>query len=270
MATPWRNCYASVALVDEINKRFTDRDRASDGTIGDAAHATRTSDHNPWVILDEVGIVRARDVDKDGVDAAGLTEYLRQLGADGDNRLYPGGYVIFNRRITTPDFSGWKTYTGSNPHTAHFHVSFSTAAAGFDSTRPWGIWPTTAAVAKSAVRPVPAPLPPQLEDDLMAAIPLRLDAARTFTEAIGAEAGAGSMVASRAWVTFGSTYGGTTWKRVTALSNTGVVLASWSDVRTTNNTNVAQELPAGTRCVTVEGQSDNAGTRPWASVWCVR
>jgi hypothetical protein len=139
----WRNCYASVALVDELNKRWPNRDRASDGTIGDAAHATRTSDHNPWLVLGGVGIVRARDVDKDGVDAAGLVEYLRQLGAQRDNRLYPGGYVIFNRRITTPDFSGWKTYTGSNPHTAHFHVSFSTVAAGFDSPRPWGIWPTT-------------------------------------------------------------------------------------------------------------------------------
>ena len=139
----WRNCYASVALVDEINKRWPSRDRASDGTIGDAAHATRTSDHNPWLVLGGVGIVRARDVDKDGVDAAGLVEYLRQLGAQRDNRLYPGGYVIFNRRITTPDFSGWKTYTGSNPHDKHFHVSFSTVASGFDSSRPWGIWPAT-------------------------------------------------------------------------------------------------------------------------------
>jgi hypothetical protein len=124
--------------------------------------------------------------------------------------------------------------------------------------------------ARSASALASPPPPPQLEDDLMASVHINLDAARTFTEAIGAEVGGGSMVASRGWVTFGSTYGGTTWKRVTALSNTGSVLASWSDVRTTNNTNVAQELPPGTRCVTVEGQSDNAGTRPWASVWCVR
>ncbi|GAA1299807.1 hypothetical protein [Pseudonocardia xinjiangensis] len=105
---------------------------------------------------------------------------------------------------------------------------------------------------------------------MMAAIPLRLDATRTFHEAIGAEVGAGSQVASKGFVTFGSTFGGTTWSRVTALSNTGAVLATWTDVRTNNNTSADRELPAGTRSVTVEGQSDNDGTRPWASVWCIR
>src|SRR5690242_13851343 len=124
MATTWRNCAASLVLVAEINKRWPGRDKASDGTIGDAAHAVRTSDHNPWVVVDGVGVVRARDVDKDGVDAAWLVEYLRQLGAKRDPRLYPNGYVIFNRRITSPDFSTWKTYTGTNPHDHHFHVSF--------------------------------------------------------------------------------------------------------------------------------------------------
>lgn len=35
-------------------------------------------------------------------------------------------YVIWNRRIisTTYPTAGWKTYTGSNPHTDHVHVSF--------------------------------------------------------------------------------------------------------------------------------------------------
>lgn len=149
----WRNCQASMTLVNEINKRWPGRDKASDGTIGDAAHATRTSDHNPWYVLAGVGIVRARDVDKDGVDAAWLVEYLRTLGAKRDPRLYPGGYVIFNRRITDADFSGWHTYTGSNPHDHHFHVSFSTVPAGFDSAAPWGI--ATA-----------APTIPATEDDM--------------------------------------------------------------------------------------------------------
>jgi hypothetical protein len=144
----WRNCQASLVLVEEINRRWPSRDKSSDGTIGDAAHAVRTSDHNPWVVHGGIGIVRARDVDKDGIDAAWCVEHLRQLGARRDPRLYPNGYVIFNRRITKPDFSGWAVYTGSNPHDHHFHVSFTTSPAGFDSSAPWGIATAPAAPAE--------------------------------------------------------------------------------------------------------------------------
>lgn len=142
-ANPWRNCNASVKLLEEINARWPGRDKTSDGTIGDAAHAARTSDHNPWVVIVEngrqMGIVRARDIDRDGIDAAWLAEYLRQLGLKRDPRLFPNGYVIFNRRITNPDFGAWREYTGSNPHTAHVHVSFSTNREGYDSAAAWGL-----------------------------------------------------------------------------------------------------------------------------------
>jgi Putative peptidoglycan binding domain len=134
----WRNCQASLAFVAAVNAKYPNRDKASDGTIGDAAHATRSSDHNPWRI-DSHGqpVVGARDVDKDGVDAPWIVEQLRLLGRAGDRRLTGGGYVIFNRRITTPDYSGWKVYTGTNPHDHHFHVSFSQAEAGYDDAGPW-------------------------------------------------------------------------------------------------------------------------------------
>jgi len=81
----WRNCKASAVLVDEINRRWPGRDKTSDGTIGDAAHATRTSDHNPWIVVDKVGVVRARDVDKDGIDAPWLAEWLRRRGEAGED-----------------------------------------------------------------------------------------------------------------------------------------------------------------------------------------
>lgn len=133
----WRNCNASMTLLAYVNARWPLRDKASDGTIGDAAHATRDSDHNPWVINNGMGVVRARDIDVDGIDAGWLAEQLRLRGAAGDPRLTGGGYVILNRRITRADFSGWSVYTGVNPHTAHMHVSFSLNAAGYDSTAPW-------------------------------------------------------------------------------------------------------------------------------------
>lgn len=133
----WRLAQALVTLRAWVNAKWPKRDRTSDGTIGDAAHASRHSDHNPWVKVRGVGVVRALDIDKDGVNLAWLFEELRKLGAKRDPRLYPGGYLILNRRITKPDFSGWATYTGSNPHTQHGHVSFSTNATGFDSLRAW-------------------------------------------------------------------------------------------------------------------------------------
>jgi hypothetical protein len=147
----WRNCAASLALVAEVNERWPRRDRTSDGTIGDAAHAARSSDHNPGLVVAGQGVVRARDIDVDGVDMAWLVEHLRQLGAAGDRRLAGGGYLIFNRRITRPDFTGWKVYTGTNPHDHHAHVSFSRDPAGFDSTAPWGIATAAAPAAPTAL-----------------------------------------------------------------------------------------------------------------------
>lgn len=134
----WRLASALVDLRNEVNTRWPDRDKTSDGTIGDAAHASRSSDHNPWVKdATGVGVVRAIDIDVDGIDSGWLAEYLRQRGRDGDPRLTNGGYVILNRRITNDDFSGWHAYTGSNPHTSHVHVSFSRTR--YDDRGSWGI-----------------------------------------------------------------------------------------------------------------------------------
>lgn len=151
-----------MTLIGEVNARWPGRGKASDGTIGDAEHATRSSDHNPWVVLAEEGIVRARDIDRDGIDAPWLAEHLRKLGATGDKRLTDGGYVIFNRRITAPDFRSWRAYQGTNPHVAHLHVSFSRLSAGFDSAGPWGI----ANPARSSPTPAPPPPMPQETDVL--------------------------------------------------------------------------------------------------------
>lgn len=155
----WRNCNASLRLVEAINARWPNRDKTTDGTIGDAAHAARTSDHNPWIKVNGIGVVRARDIDKDGIDAEWLAEELRKLGAAGDKRLVGGGYVIYNRRITSPDFSRWNAYNGANPHTSHIHVSFTTNPAGFDSNDAWEF------LGQSSVAPV-APAEPVVSEDI--------------------------------------------------------------------------------------------------------
>lgn len=131
----WRNCSASMTLVSEVNSRWPSRNRMSDGTVGDLSHQARPSDHNP----NAAGVVRARDITASGIDTAWLCEHLRILGRAGDPRLANGGYLIFNRRITNPDFKTWRVYTGSNPHVSHMHVSFTRTPAGYDSTASWGI-----------------------------------------------------------------------------------------------------------------------------------
>lgn len=146
MTDPWRMCVAGATLRAETNARWPRRDKASDGGIGDATHASRSSDHNPWIKKPpppSMGIVRATDTDVNGIDAAWFAEHIRKRGAAGDPRLINGGYVIFNRRITTPDWKGWKVYTGTNPHTSHVHVSFTRDLAEFDLSLPWGITTTT-------------------------------------------------------------------------------------------------------------------------------
>ena len=57
-------------------------------------------------------------------------------------------YIISNRRIANfqpldgqPAFA-WRTYTGSNPHEKHFHISVKpgkTGPGGYDTTSDWSI-----------------------------------------------------------------------------------------------------------------------------------
>lgn len=121
-----------------INTRWPNRDKGSDGWIGDAAHQARTSDHNPDP---RTGVVRALDIDKDGVHPPTVLAAAM---------LHPGvRYVIHNRRIYHVD-KAFKpaVYTGSNPHTGHVHTSIQhTKAAEVDKTdwRPVSAafqWPT--------------------------------------------------------------------------------------------------------------------------------
>lgn len=142
----WRMANSLETLRDEINKAAPNRSTVSDGGIGDAAHASRTSDHNPWVTLNGVGIVRARDFTNDpsgGLDCNRLATFLALKLAEGKHpALGSGAYVIWNKRIISRDRikEMWRPYSGSNAHQHHLHLSVATSAAGFDSRQSWG-WP---------------------------------------------------------------------------------------------------------------------------------
>lgn len=115
-----------VKLRDEIDARWPNRDRRSDGWIGDENHSHRQSDHNP----DEGGMVHAIDVDKDGINVKLLLD-----STIGDRRVW---YVIWNRNIWSRTYD-WKRrdYNGSNPHTSHVHISINYNDYSEFNTRRW-------------------------------------------------------------------------------------------------------------------------------------
>lgn len=116
-----------VRLRDEFNQIAPARDKASDGWIGDSAHSSRSSDHNP----DSRGLVHAIDVDTD-LRESDLTmqkcvdkvlSHCRRSSSDPLNEARLT-YIIWDRHIY--EAPGWskQPYTGSSdPHTNHAHFS---------------------------------------------------------------------------------------------------------------------------------------------------
>lgn len=148
----WRVARTLETLRGEIDKAAPRRNKASDGSIGDAAHSSRTSDHNP----NGAGVVRARDFTHDpagGLDCFALASHL--VGLLGKHPgLRGGAYIIWQGRIISTDRlgEGWRKYTGSNPHNHHLHLSCG--REGYDSTQPYD-WPPAP--------PAPATLPKRVQ-----------------------------------------------------------------------------------------------------------
>ena len=117
-------CKAGHQLREQIDDLYMDRDRKSDGWLGDTRHSVRKSDHNP----DKNGIVRALDIDADlgahKEEAYALVEKIRKCAKRGDKRIK---YIIYDGKIMSP-IMNWKRrkYRGANPHRSHFHISFTT------------------------------------------------------------------------------------------------------------------------------------------------
>jgi hypothetical protein len=134
----WRAAESLLALLDQVDAQWPTRSKASDGTIGDAAHQSRDSDHNPWVRDGMTGVVTAIDITHDPVSGCDANGIVSALVSSRDLRIK---YIIWNRRIINSSVSPWlwRTYRGANPHTAHFHLSVSSNKALYDDTRAWDI-----------------------------------------------------------------------------------------------------------------------------------
>ena len=119
-------CKAGQQLREQFDDTFPDRDRRSDGWLGDQRHSTRPSQHNPDP---KTGIVSAIDVDRD-VHKSGkpdlmpdIADQLRLAAKAGEKRI---AYIIFDGRIASSRMGWrWRKYSGSNPHNKHCHISFT-------------------------------------------------------------------------------------------------------------------------------------------------
>ena len=117
---------SAIQLREQFDDTFPDRDRRSDGWIGDLRHSARPSDHNPDPAT---GVVRAIDVDRD-VHKSGkpdlmpdIADQIRLAAKRGEKRI---SYIIFAGRIASSRMGWrWRKFSGSNPHNAHCHISFS-------------------------------------------------------------------------------------------------------------------------------------------------
>jgi hypothetical protein len=128
-----------VTLRNQINKRWPRRDKRSDGWIGDKAHVTRQSDHNP----DARGLVHALDIDADldPKDPGAAQRLANQIvayaasGIPGSNRIK---YVVFNDQIASGTYANsmWKWRGSGYGHMHHIHVSFSTKGENNAQTFP--------------------------------------------------------------------------------------------------------------------------------------
>lgn len=126
----WRVAKSLLKLRDQVNAGFPNRSKDSDGTIGNAEHSSRESDHNP----DPHGVVCAMDITNDP-----LHQLSSEQLAEIVRRDFRVSYVISNKKISNPKIQGgaWRHYGGPNPHNHHCHISVIDDPRLYDDESPW-------------------------------------------------------------------------------------------------------------------------------------
>ena len=129
---------AGVTLRDQLNAKFINRDKSSDGWIGDPAHATRgnVSLHNP----DKRGLVFALDVDENfGVgkwrNGGAAKRFANELLAYSRSTL-PGHdrvlHVVYEDQVASGTYKAkalfFKFRGRGYSHYQHIHISFAEPA----------------------------------------------------------------------------------------------------------------------------------------------
>jgi hypothetical protein len=156
----WSLAPSLKAYVAEADAAYPGRDHASDGSIGDQAHASRESDHNP-----RDGWVHAVDLDEDLAPGLDLDAFAEKLRARKDRRI---AYVIYEGRTFKsyprngyPAWA-WQPYNGPNAHLHHLHLSILRTPEARNDMTAWGF--KTVPAKPKPTKPKP---PPLQEDDAM-------------------------------------------------------------------------------------------------------
>jgi hypothetical protein len=137
---------AAIAVLRQATALAPKRKKASDGLLPSKAHikASPNSDHNTGLAVD------LTHDPKQGIDCAEIFEKLKE-----DSRVE---YLIFNKKIWSKQKKrlGNRTYSGSNPHVKHLHISINPDMA--NDTSPWFWWmnqPKIVNQVKAALQPKP-------------------------------------------------------------------------------------------------------------------
>lgn len=125
-------------LRSQVDARVPLRSKKADGWIGDAKHASRKSDHNPWVREGNLGVVTAIDITHDPAGGLHARELAEALVASRDPRIK---YVISEGQICSSKQQPWvwRKYTGSNGHFHHVHISVNASRDLYDNDRDWNL-----------------------------------------------------------------------------------------------------------------------------------
>lgn len=144
-----RPAVAAVVLRNQVKALRPDLPDNGYGILGDANHATRFSDHNPWIRdAQGVGVARALDIPvKIGEGNRKLAERLRKLSKGSklfNRKPHPSmgayGYIISDGRIASANTNWkWIPYSGPDRHEKHVHVSFGRAQHRYDSPHKWAL-----------------------------------------------------------------------------------------------------------------------------------
>jgi hypothetical protein len=134
---------AAIAVLRQATALAPKRKKASDGLLPSKAHIHQNpnSDHNTGLAVD-----LSHDP-HNGIDCSDIFDRLKD-----DKRV---SYLIFNGRIWSKE-RGERSYTGSNKHVKHLHISIKEKYS--KDTSPWFAWmgtPKPLAKVKAAVKRKP-------------------------------------------------------------------------------------------------------------------
>lgn len=140
-------------LRAQVNQQWPKRSKLADGWIGDAAHAARSSDHNPWIEDGADRVVSAIDLTHDPANNFDSYRFADMLLANKDPRIK---YIISNRRIASGTDQSqpawkWRPYNGANAHDKHVHISVKSAKTFYDNQKEWQITALKPTVQKPKV-----------------------------------------------------------------------------------------------------------------------